>query len=313
MSGLMPSVALVSTDPEFVGHDDIDLLPLRSALEAVGLDVAVPSWRDRTVDWSGFDLAIMRSPWDYAERLPEFLVWLDRASVATRILNPPEIIRWNLDKRYLAELDARGVRVVESHFCTTADEIDAALAVVDSARVVVKPSVSAGSRDTGLFDRADPRAAALATHIIAIGKTAMIQPAIDSVERVGERALVHFDGSFSHALAKGPILNLGGEFLGGVYTERIDAVEATPAELALAGQAMSAMRTLFLERGIDESEATPLYARLDLVQADDGPALLEAELFEPSYFVHTAPASEQRFAAAVLARLHAHAARATHS
>ena len=76
---------------------------------------------------------------------------------------------------------------------------------------------------------------------------------------------------------------------------------------------MSAMRTLFLERGIDESEATPLYARLDLVQADDGPALLEAELFEPSYFVHTAPASEQRFAAAVLARLHAHAARATHS
>ncbi len=299
----MAGIALISTDPESVGHDDTDLVPLRAALESVGFEVAVPSWRDPSVDWSGFELAIMRSPWDYSQRLPEFLGWLDRASALTRILNSPEIIRWNLDKRYMAELADRGVRVVESHFCTSLAEVDAALALVVSERVVVKPSVSAGSRDTGLFERRDPHARELAEHIIAIGKTVMVQPAIDSVARVGERALVYFDGAFSHALTKGPLLDVGGELLGGVYSEQIGAADATAAEILLADTAMRAMGALFLDRGIGAEEATPLYARLDIVATDDGPALLEAELFEPSYFVDTAPGSERTFAAAVLARV----------
>lgn len=298
----MARIALISTNPESVGHDDTDLAPLCAVLESIGFDVAVPSWRDPAVDWSVFELAIMRSPWDYAQRLPEFLDWLDRASALTRILNAPEIIRWNLDKRYMAELADRGVRVVESHFCTSVVEVDAALALVTGDRVVVKPSVSAGSRDTGLFERRDPRARELAEHIIGIGKTVMVQPAIDSVAKVGERALVYFDGAFSHALTKGPLLRLGGELLGGVYSEQIDATEATAAEILLADTALQAMTTLFLEKGIGAGEATPLYARLDVVATDDGPALLEAELFEPSYFVDTAPRSEHRFAAAVLAR-----------
>lgn len=299
----MPSIALVSTDPEFVGHDDTDLVPLRLALEALGFEVSVPSWRDSSVDWARFDLAVMRSPWDYAEKLQEFLEWLDQASAATHVLNVPQIIRWNLDKRYLGELDERGVQIVESHFCTTSDEVVASLAGIDAERVVVKPSVSAGSRNTGLFDRADPRAIALAARIIQLGKTVMVQPAIDSVAQMGETALVYFDGRFSHALSKGPILDLGGGLLGGVYAEQIDTAEATAAQLALADRAMSVMTALFLGRGISESDATPLYARLDMVETAAGPALLEAELFEPSYFVDTADASEHRFAAAVLARL----------
>lgn len=299
----MARIALISTDPESVGHDDTDLIPLCAALASVGFEVAVPSWRDPAVDWSGFELAVMRSPWDYAQRLPEFLDWLDRASALTRILNSPEVIRWNLDKRYLTELADRGVRVVESHFCTSMAEVDAALALVANERIVVKPSVSAGSRNTGLFEHRDPRARELAEHIIAIGKTAMVQPAIDSVSSVGERALVYFDGVFSHALTKGPLLDVGGELLGGVYTEQIAATDTTAAEVLLADTAMRAMAALFLDRGIGTDEATPLYARLDIVATDAGPALLEAELFEPSYFVDTAPGSEHVFAAAVLARL----------
>lgn len=299
----MARIALISTDPEFLGHEDIDLAPLRAALESVGLDVAVPSWRDPAIDWADFDLAIMRSPWDYSQRLPEFLEWLDRASALTRILNEPGIIRWNLDKRYMTELADRGVRVVESHFCTSMAEVDAALGAIASGRVVVKPSVSAGSKNTGLFERSDPRARELAGQIIAIGKTVMVQPAVDSVAELGERAFVYFDGVFSHALTKGPLLELGGEFLGGSYSELVGAADATAAEILLADTAMRAMAALFRERGIDMGGTTPLYARLDIVAADDGPALLEAELFEPSYFVDTAPGSERTFAAAVLARL----------
>jgi len=245
----------------------------------------------------------MRSPWDYAGALPEFLVWLDRVSGQTRILNTPEVIRWNLDKRYLGELEARGVAIVESHFCDTVGEAESALARIDSARIVVKPTVSAGSRDTGLFERSDERALRLAEHILSLDKTVMVQPAIDSVARVGEQAFVYFDGRFSHALTKGPILDLGGQLLGGVYREQISAAEATPEQRALAESAMTVMTALFRERGIAEEDVVPLYARLDMVQTESGPALLEAELFEPSYFVHTAAASEHRFASALLAHL----------
>jgi hypothetical protein len=299
----MPRIAFISTDPDFIGHDDSDLAPLSSAVQALGLEVSVPSWRDSSVDWAEFDLAVMRSPWDYAGALPEFLAWLDRVSGQTRILNTPEVIRWNLDKRYLGELEARAVTIVESHFCDTVGEAGSALARIDSARVVVKPTVSAGSRDTGLFERSDERALRLAEHILSLGKTVMVQPAIDSVARVGEQALVYFDGSFSHALTKGPILDLGGRLLGGVYREQISTAEATPEQRALAESAMTVMTALFRERGIAEEGVVPLYARLDMVQTESGPALLEAELFEPSYFVHTAAASEHRFASALLARL----------
>lgn len=308
----MPSVALVTTDPEFIGQDDADLAPLLSAVRALGLEVSVPSWRDSTVDWHRFDLVVMRSPWDYPGQLPEFLGWLDRVSDETRILNSPEIIRWNLDKRYLSELDGRGVCIVESHFCAAVDEVVAAIGQIGAERVVVKPSVSAGSRDTGLFERSDPEATALARHILALGKTVLIQPAVDSVARVGEQALVYFDGRFSHALTKGPILAVGGELLGGIYQEQITAAQATTAQLALAERTMRVMTALFLERGMSESDAIPLYARLDMVETDRGPALLEAELFEPSYFIHTAHASEHRFAAALLARLTAHAQKWAH-
>lgn len=302
----MPRVALISTDLVFLGHDDTDLAPLRSAMETLGLDVSVVSWRDSAVDWADFDLAVMRSPWDYAERLPEFLEWLDHASARARILNTPEIIRWNLDKRYLRQLEERGVRIVESHFCDSLDGVEAALARIDAARVVVKPTVSAGSRDTGLFERTDPAVVRLAARILSLGKTVMVQPAIESVARVGEQSLVYFDGRFSHALVKGPILDIGGGLIGGVYSEDVAAAEATARQRALAERAMSAMASLFLERGIDEQDAIPLYARLDMVETDSGPALLEAELFEPSYFVHVADASEHRFAAALLARLASH-------
>jgi hypothetical protein len=303
----MPSVALVTTDPEFIGHEDTDLVPLLSALRTLGLNVSVLSWHDSTIDWSDFDLAIMRSPWDYAEQLPQFLDWLDRTSAQTRILNPPEIIRWNLDKRYLSELHGQGVRIVESHFCTSSEEVIAAIALIDAERVVVKPSVSAGSRNTGLFEKTDARAQALATRILALGKTVMIQPAIDSVTRVGEQALVYFDGRFSHALTKGPILDLGGELLGGVYQEQITSSAATAAQLALAERTMRAITALFMAHGLDEDDALPLYARLDMVETGSGPALLEAELFEPLYFVGTSQSSEHRFAAALLARLASHA------
>jgi hypothetical protein len=53
------------------------------------------------VDWSTFDLVVVRSTWDYPDRREAFLAW---AESLPHVLNPPEVLRWNTDKRYLEEL-----------------------------------------------------------------------------------------------------------------------------------------------------------------------------------------------------------------
>jgi hypothetical protein len=299
----MAVVALVTADSERVRTHDVDTAPLATALDAAGVETVVAFWDDTAVDWSRFDLTILRSPWDYTYRLDEFLAWLDRASPLTRIANPPQLIRWNLDKRYLADLAAHGASVVPTRFCTSIAEVADALTGTGTPEVVLKPTVSAGSRDTGLFRAGDPHAAALAAGILDAGKTVMVQPAVPSVARHGERALLHVDGQFSHAISKGPLLALGGGLLGGDYREVIAPVAPTDAEQRVAMDVMRAIAECMRERGMAAEDVVPLYARLDLVALDDGPALLEAELFEPQLFFRTSRASVDRYVAAVLRRL----------
>ena len=73
-----------------------------------GVAVDVVAWDDPQVDWSRFDRVALRSPWDYAQRLPEFRAWLDRVAAVTEVVNPPATVLWSLDKRYLRELETRG-------------------------------------------------------------------------------------------------------------------------------------------------------------------------------------------------------------
>lgn len=112
-----------------------------------------------------------------------------------------------------------------------------------------------------------------------------------------------FDGEVSHALTKGPILARGGGFLGGEYQEVVASTVPDPAVSALVGDAHEAVRAVAEERGWLPAGEPLLYARFDVVEAADGsPLLLEAELFEPCFFLPTAPAAADRFAAAVLRR-----------
>ncbi|MGH8164934.1 MAG: hypothetical protein ACREP1_11445, partial [Rhodanobacteraceae bacterium] len=103
----MPHIALVTAR---AARDlDDDMPPLLAALRNAGAEASAVDWDDTKIDWSRFDLALLRSAWDYSQRLPEFLVWAERVSQQTRLLNPLEVIRWNTDKHYLRELERAGV------------------------------------------------------------------------------------------------------------------------------------------------------------------------------------------------------------
>ncbi|AGL18894.1 RimK family alpha-L-glutamate ligase [Actinoplanes sp. N902-109] len=288
-------IGLLTTDVPDLVAADVDLVPLTEALTGAGLRVGTPVWHDPTIDWSRYDLVVMRCPWDYPERYPEFMAWLDRAAAHTRILNPPRLIRWNIDKRYLDDLRERGVSCVPYVFCETTAEAAAAVAKLPG-RAVIKPSVSAGSRDTGLFEPGDPAAAALVTRILAAGKTVMVQPAAETVITGGENALFFYAGVYAYAVHKGPILLPGGNLVGGTYTEVITRTTPSPAEIDLGRRAVAAAAAVAGE--------PPLYARVDIA-SDNGtdPAVLEVEVFEPSYFLDVVPEATPTVVEAFRARL----------
>lgn len=294
-------VAFVTTDQERVRDEDQDRPLHDRAWAAAGLALEHVPWWEPQADWEAYDLVVLRSPWDYSERLDEFLAWLERIAGRARLHNPAAVIRWNLDKRYLRDLGEAGVPVIETLFL--GDEADgaAALAARGSSEVVVKPNVSAGSRHTGRFRADDPAALALARTILRENRLVMLQPCAASVAAVGEVSLVYFDGRFSHAFRKGPILAAGGGLLGGDYSEIITPVTATAEQHTVAAAASAACDD-FCRRhfGLD---APLLYGRFDLVRLDDGrEALLEAELFEPSFFLAVDPDAATRFRDAARAR-----------
>ena len=164
------------------GLDD-DLPPLTAALSARGIAHAVVDWHDPDADWAAFGLVVVRSPWDYTRRHAEFLAWAQRVAGVTALANPPAILGWSTDKRYLGDLAAAGVPVIETEYAAPGE----AMAWPDAEEVVVKPTISAGSIDTARH-RASARSEAEAhvARLHADGRTAMVQPYLSAVDTAGE-------------------------------------------------------------------------------------------------------------------------------
>jgi glutathione synthase/RimK-type ligase-like ATP-grasp enzyme len=290
----LPRIALVTAA---AARDlDEDLPPLTAALDGHA-DIRVVNWDDAAIDWSQFDIALLRSTWDYSMRLTEFLAWAERASRATQLCNALDIVRWNTDKHYLAQLAAAGVPIVPSVFLEPGDDALQALArFLDThaaAEFVVKPAVGAGSRDAQRHHR-DEHGAALehAQRLLREQRSVLLQPYLERVDEHGETALIYFAGEFSHAIRKGPLLRRGEGATRALFAaEHITPRTPSTAELDVATSTLAAMPF-----------ARPLlYARVDLIHdADGAPRVLELELTEPSLFFAHAQGSAQRFAAAIL-------------
>ncbi|MCX7556660.1 hypothetical protein OS187_07465 [Xanthomonadaceae bacterium JHOS43] len=269
---------------------DEDLAPLDAALRDAGIQTHTVDWDDADADWSRFDAVLLRSTWDYTERLPEFLAWCERVSAVSTLLNPLDVVRWNTDKHYLRDLAARGIATVESHFVEPGDAPDAFPAFPE---FVVKPVVGAGSRDTQRYVHGQrENAVAHVRRLIEAGRSALVQPYLSDVDSAGETALVYFDGVYSHAIRKSPLLRLGEDPTSALFApEEITARSPSTEERALA------------DRIIASLPFGPLsYARVDLLPSPSGPKLLELELTEPSLFFHTAEGAAARLADVVAYR-----------
>jgi hypothetical protein len=285
----------IATCEQLPGGDADEGLLVR-ALAGLGIRTSLVPWTAVGVDWAGFDLTVLRSTWDYADRRAEFLAW---TRTVPRLHNPAGVVAGNSDKRYLAELIAAGLPVVPTGFLEPGQPAE----LPTSGEYVLKPSVGAGSRGAGRFDADRPDSATAAgAHLQALhgaGRTVLIQPYLDEVELYGETAVIFIDGSYSHTIRKEALLQPGSTHpldFGELYVaETISASSPSEAELALA--------TAVLAQLSDGLPEPLLYARIDLLPGPDGPVLIEAELTEPSLFFGHAAGSADRLALAIRDRL----------
>jgi hypothetical protein len=289
----MPVVLLATCAELPAGDEDAHLLD--AALAEQGIDGRWAVWNDVTVDWSA-GLVVLRSTWDYTGDRVAFLNWLD---ALPRVVNAPEVVHWNTDKTYLADLEAAGVPTVDTSFAAPGET---AVFSAGTPEFVVKPSVGAGSRGAGRFtaDRLE-QARDHVSLLHSAGRIAMVQPYLDAVDIAGETSLIYIDGAFSHAIRKGAMLPDGithpvhGQDL--FVEEHIEARMPQPAELAVGDAALAVVRARF---GADQ-----LYARVDLLPTRHGPVVVELELTEPSLFLQHGSRDNdpaELFAAAIAVR-----------
>jgi glutathione synthase/RimK-type ligase-like ATP-grasp enzyme len=283
-------------------HDDWPLV--RAALDAAGVDATAVVWSDPAVDWASFGLIVANGAWDNIHRVDEFLAWVDaRERSGVPVVNSPATLRWNLDKRYLRELEAAGVPVVPTTWVEGADGGGAARAdadvdvVLPAGEVVVKPSISGGGHRTARYEPHEHEAArAHVRDLVDSGRVAMVQPYQAAVDDEGERALVFLGGEFSHAITKDPMIRRGVGPLDHLIDNQVTRpVSASPAELDLGRRAVAAAGGML---------GPTTYARVDVVTRSDGvPAVLELELLDPVLFFVHEPGAAATYAAVLAERL----------
>jgi hypothetical protein len=269
---------------------------VRDGLRAAGVDADAVCWDDRTADWDRYDLAVIRSPWDYPPRRDEFVAW---AHSVPRLANPADIIEWNSDKVYLRELAAAGLPVTPTEFVPP----PAAWTPPAAGDWVIKPTISVAALDSGRY-RLPGEADLAVAHVRRLhdaGRSAMIQPYLAAVDTAGETSVLCTpeaggELAYSHAIRKGALLT--GPDVGaphGEYTEEIEPRVPSGAELALAAATLAV---------VPGGAKRLLYARVDMIPGPDGsPLLVELELIEPSMFFRAAPGSAERMVTAILDRL----------
>lgn len=264
--------------PDLISDDRI----LYQALREKGASVRAAVWDDQNVDWSASPVTVSRSMWDYFHKIPTFETWLNHVGSQTRVFNSPDTMRWNMHKRYLNDLAARGVNIVPTRHVARGEI--SMLTVLCAAEgwddIVVKPAISGSAFGARRFtaEAIERRGQSYLDELCTV-RDMMIQPYVKTVEEERERSFVFIGGSFSHALLKAPFSAgaAAGEMNEQLYVP-------TSEELNFASVTLAAL------------PEQPAYGRVDFVWTEGRCALMEMELIEPNLFFRFSSTAAVRLA-----------------
>jgi glutathione synthase/RimK-type ligase-like ATP-grasp enzyme len=244
-------------------------------LARLGLTVEAAVWSDGSVDWSKFSSIVIRSCWDYHHRHEAFLEWLAKIeALGLSIWNRPNLIRWNIDKIYLRELQEKGFRIPATVWVDKGNSVDVREVLRSQGwqRAVLKPRVSASGHSTVLVgdelfgqEQVDP--------IFRVSGS-LIQEYLDVVETEGEWSLLFFNKKYSHAVLKRP----------GTGDFRTQMEHGGSFDFAIPPRDYIEVA----QNVINAIEGPLLFARVDGVPVGGKFTLMELELIEPYLFLSLA-------------------------
>ena len=253
--------------------------PLFDAFEQHAIEFKIHAW-DAAVDWSQYDACLLRSVWDYHHRTAEFNQWLSSIALQTQVLNSPEVVLWNQNKKYLSELAAFGITIAPTSWLSHDKPYDLSslLNQQPAATCFLKPVIGADSSETLRFENNSAGLKQAQKHLDQLlpYQEMMLQPYVRSVETFGETSAIYFAGKLSHAVRKIP---LKGDYrVQDTFGASDIAYTLNPVETSLSEACMQFLTNKF---------GAILYARFDYLHGENGSIYLnEAELIEPSLFLH---------------------------
>jgi glutathione synthase/RimK-type ligase-like ATP-grasp enzyme len=256
---------------------------LADAIRARGVDVQSVVW-DAPCDPG--DVVVIRSTWDYAERPGEFRSWLDELDAAgITVVNPTQMLRWNMHKCYLAELAACAVPVVPTAMIRrgSGTSLRTLMSTRGWTRAVVKPAIGASARETFRVEGAGLDAAEERFRRLVETDDVLVQPFLSTIETDGEISVVAIGGEITHTVSKRPA---SGEWR--VQSEHGGSVE----RVTVTAQHVDAVTGV-----LEALDRIPAYARVDLAVIDGVLHLMELELIEPELFFELAPEAADRLSA----------------
>ncbi len=262
--------------------------PLIPALAQHGITAIPAIWSDKTIDWTTFDYLIFRNTWDYFEKESEFRAWLDHIEqLGIKTLNSIELVKQNIHKFYLRDLEQQGVTILPTVFIDRTTKLDlAALLPASWKQAVIKPAFSAGSYLTTVFDAEDVNSINEEYSKIASQKELLLQEFRPEIQTIGETSFIFFNKQFSHAVNKKPV---DGDFrvqtlFGGKYTL------VHPSEDLIASA----------QKIIANFPDPLLYARVDGIIINDQLQLMEVECIEPDLYFNLSATALSQFVAAIV-------------
>ncbi|WP_191859897.1 ATP-grasp domain-containing protein [Hanstruepera ponticola] len=265
---------------------------VQDALNKQGLKTLRLAWDDDNFNWSETKAVLFRTTWDYFDRFNEFSKWLTQVSEVTTLFNSENIIRWNLDKHYLLDLEKAGVRIAKTHFIETGTSITLVQLheQLNWEETVLKPCISGAARHTYKLNKNNLSEHESIFKALITQESMMLQPFQHNIVSEGELSLMVFNGQFTHAVlkkAKDGDFRVQDDFGGTVH-----GYVPSKEEIAFAQNAVKACPEL------------PIYARVDIFTDNQGQiALSELELIEPELWFRNHPKAADVLARSLKAKI----------
>lgn len=278
----MKRCAFLSMDSldDFFSYDTMLFEPLKAA----GWLAEEVSWRKTDVDWDIYDVVVIRTTWDYQDDAAGFMACLQKIEASSAQLhNSLKIVKWNISKSYLKDLQNQGINIVPTLWFDTFQlpEIQAGFSHFDTPQIVIKPLVSANADHTYRLTPASLLEQAVELNSIFAEREFMLQPFLTSIVEEGEYSLFYFAGNYSHAILKQP---KSGDFrVQEEHGGQLTSVQPCEEMFTTARHSLAAL------------PEDVLYARIDLIRHKNEFAVIEIELIEPSLYFNMDADSPQRF------------------